>query len=88
VGHWPEVRREEERLAVLFGEPYEAYRRRVPAFIPRLRLPTTPLSLPVNPRTFSRALREAALIPLIFVVADVLEWAKLAELVPVVALLP
>ena len=88
LGHWPEVRREEERLALLFGEPYEAYRRRVPAFLPRVGVPATPLSLPVNPRTYSRALREAALIPLAFVVADVLEWAKLVELLPVVALLP
>jgi protein-S-isoprenylcysteine O-methyltransferase Ste14 len=88
LGHWPEVRREETRLAALFGEPYEAYRRRVPAFLPRLRIPTTPRSLPVNTRRFSRSLREAALIPLVFVVAEVLEWAKLAELLPVVALLP
>lgn len=88
LGHWPEVRREEARLEALFGEPYETYRRRVPAFVPRLRLPTTPLSLPVNTRTFSRSLREAALIPLVFVAAEILEWAKLVELLPVVALLP
>jgi protein-S-isoprenylcysteine O-methyltransferase Ste14 len=88
VGHWPEVRREEERLAGLFGEAYEAYRRRVPAFLPRIRIPSTPQSLAVNVRLFSRSLREAALIPLVFVAAELLEWAKLAELVPVMALLP
>ena len=31
------VVKEEEELARLFGEGYEAYRRRVPAFLPRLR---------------------------------------------------
>jgi len=88
LGHLPEVRREEAKLERLFGERYRAYRRRVPGFLPLLRRPTTPESMAVNARLFSRILREAVLIPSVFVMADVLEWAKLAEYLPVWILLP
>jgi protein-S-isoprenylcysteine O-methyltransferase Ste14 len=37
AGTWLRVRAEESVLAEAFGAEYEAYRKRVPAFIPRLR---------------------------------------------------
>ncbi|MCL5109546.1 MAG: isoprenylcysteine carboxylmethyltransferase family protein [Chloroflexi bacterium] len=36
------ARREEEALAAVFGVEWAVYRRRVPAWIPRVRLPLTP----------------------------------------------
>lgn len=88
VGHWPCIREEEARLARLFGEAYHEYRRQVPAFLPRLRVPASPRSLAVNVRVFTRSFREAAMIPLVFVAADMLEWAKLVEILPVFLTLP
>lgn len=98
VSHWPEMRAEEERLATLFGDSHERYRERVPRLFPRPRMvmfgmagPGPPASrrhMLVDLTRFGVAVRECAAIPLVFVVADLLEWAKLADLVPVLVHLP
>jgi protein-S-isoprenylcysteine O-methyltransferase Ste14 len=87
VGHWPAMQREEARLAELFGDEYERYRRGVPRFLPRPRRMVMPHAIHVHTGSFTLALREAALIPLILVVADLLEWAKLAGILPVLVLI-
>lgn len=83
VAHWPTIRQEEARLASLFGERYRRYCREVPAFIPRLRKTAAPEAISVKTDLFCLALREAALIPMVFVIADLLEWAKLSGILPV-----
>lgn len=83
VAHWPAIRQEEARLAVLFGERYRRYCREVPAFIPCLRRTAAPEAVSVNTNLFCLALREAALIPMVVIVADMLEWAKLSGILPV-----
>jgi protein-S-isoprenylcysteine O-methyltransferase Ste14 len=88
VGHWPTMLKEEEGLREIFGEAYEDYARRVPRFIPRIAPVRRPSELSVKTVAFSRALREASLIPMVFVVAHVLEWAKMVELIPVLIVLP
>lgn len=88
VGHWPTMLREEGDLREIFGEAYEAYARQVPRFIPRFGPVRRPAQILVNTRAFSRAMREASLIPMVFVVAHFLEWAKVVELVPVLLVLP
>ncbi len=90
--HWPEIRAEEERLQVLFGEEYERYRRRVPRMIPVpskvLTPPTTSRELVVDQGRFGESLRDCLAIPMVLVIAEVLEWAKLEEIVPVLIHLP
>lgn len=86
--HWPTIHIEERRLAALFGEEYEEYCRRVPRFIPRLGNTTRRRTIPLDVLQFRLALRDCLAIPLVFVVADVLEWAKIAGLLPVLLHLP
>lgn len=88
VGHWPTIRQEERRLAGLFGDAYARYHREVPRMIPRLGAVQKPAAISVNTAAFSRSLREASLIPMVFVAAHALEWAKLSEILPVVVILP
>lgn len=88
VCHWPAIRKEEQHLLSLFGSDFERYRREVPRFLPRIGVPRRPEIVSVCPRTFTRSMREAGLLPLIFVGAQLLEWAKLSELLPVLFLLP
>ena len=88
VGHWPTMRKEEEDLRRIFGKAYEDYAQRVPRFIPRIGPVRRPSEVSVKTVAFSMALREAGLIPMVFVVAHVLEWAKIVELIPVLIVLP
>jgi protein-S-isoprenylcysteine O-methyltransferase Ste14 len=86
--HWPAVRREERKLAALFGDEYEGYSRRVPRFVPALRPVRRSATVPLDTGRFGLALRDCLAIPLVFVVADLLEWAKLAGVLPVLVHLP
>lgn len=88
VTHWPTILREERKLAGLFGEEYERYRREVPRFLPALRRVRGGDVIPLDTLRFRLALRDCLAIPLVFVVADLLEWAKLAGLLPVLVHLP
>ena len=88
VTHWPAVLAEEQTLHALFGIEYERYRRRVPRFVPRAGLLRPSDTLLVDGIRFQAALRDGLAIPLVFVVADLVEWAKLAGWVPVLIYLP
>ncbi len=93
LSHWPEILAEERRLRALFGAEYERYRRQVPRMVPWRATPDPPPSstseeLVVDVRRFRLALRDSLAIPLVVVVAEVLEWAKLAGLMPVLVHLP
>ncbi len=88
IAHWPAIHSEEGTLRELFGEEFEAYRRRVPRFIPLLRRPMSRETVRLDAPRFSRALRDSLAIPLIFIVADVMEWAKLSGVLPILIEIP
>ncbi len=86
--HWPTIHSEERALEEIFGEAYRSYRSRVPRFIPALRRPTPGEKLEIDPRLLSKALAECTLIPLVFVMAELIGQAKLAGLLPILLRLP
>jgi protein-S-isoprenylcysteine O-methyltransferase Ste14 len=88
VAHWPTIHREEARLERLFGDEYRRYAARVPRFAPALRLPESPAEMLVDTRRFNAALRDALAVPMVVVVAELVEWAKLSGVLPVLLELP
>jgi protein-S-isoprenylcysteine O-methyltransferase Ste14 len=82
------VSREEKFLLARFGEPYEAYLRAVPRFVPNVKLWTSPEWLEVRPDrvvlTLIDGLWFLAAIPLF----EGLEWLHANGLVPVLLRLP
>lgn len=86
--HWPTIRREEGRLEALFGEEYRAYRARVPRFFPTLQRLSPRRTITLDAPEFVRMLRDALAIPLVIIVADVLDWAQASGLAPVLLELP
>lgn len=81
--HIPVMRREEERLRQLFGEEYARYGRDVPALFPRPWLFRCPKSVELQCRAFNRAVFDAALIGLIFIGTEALEWLHLHGIIPI-----
>ena len=88
VAHWPTIRTEERILEGLFGQAYRRYCSRVPRFIPVLRRPHAGGVLDLDIVGFVRTVVESMAIPLVFVLAELAEWAKLNELLPVLVRLP
>ena len=86
--HWPTILREEAKLEGLFGEDYRSYRAEVPRFLPTLRPRSSRQTITVHTPHFLRMLRDALAIPLIIVVADVLDWAQATGVAPVLLELP
>lgn len=81
--HIPVIRREEDRLRQLFGEEYARYARDVPAVFPKPWLFRCPTSVNLQCRAFNRAVFDAALIGLIFIGTEVLEWFHLHGIIPI-----
>lgn len=88
VVHWPAIKAEERRLQHLFGDPYREYRARVPLFFPALRWPQMGRIADLDTAGFLRSIGESLAIPLVFPLAAVAEWAKLAGLLPVLFRMP
>lgn len=88
VSHWPAVRAEEQRLSELFGEEYERYCDEVPRFVPRPRAIRTSDTLLLDMTRFRTALRDCMAIPLVIVVAELVEWAKIEGMLPILVQLP
>lgn len=86
--HWPTIAAEERRLAKLFGERYRAYRAGVPRFLPALRRPRMGTLGELDAGALLRAIAEALAIPLVYPLAALAEWAKLAGLLPVLFRMP
>lgn len=86
--HWPTIHAEERRLEELFGEAYRTYRSRVPRFIPAFRKAETSGIVELDTRGFSKAVLECMAIPLVYVMAQVAELAKLSSLLPTFWRLP
>ncbi len=88
LAHWPTILREEARLEALFGEEFTDYRKRVPRFVPSLASFERQGELRLDTRRFTAALRDCLAIPLVLVVSEVVEWAKLSGVLPVLLELP
>lgn len=88
LAHWPAIHREEETLRGIFGKDFEAYRRQVPRLLPRMGPLRRGTSVELDPRRFAIALRDCLAIPLVVIVAEALEWAKLSGVLPVLVELP
>ncbi len=88
VAHWPTISAEERALEGLFGEDYRSYCRRVPRFVPSLRWPRTGSVVDFDAPGFSKAVAESAALPLVFVLAELTEWAKLNDMLPILFRIP
>ncbi len=74
---YPRVIRDEERkLRKLFGEQYEEYARRVPAFFPRISLLHEPEHYTVNPRIFRKHIFSALWFIWIVGILELIEGLK------------
>lgn len=89
VAHWPTIGTEERRLEELFGESYRNYRSVVPRFIPAFRkIDFGEAPVAFEGRGFANAIVECMAIPLVYVLAEAAEVAKLNGLLPVLLRLP
>jgi protein-S-isoprenylcysteine O-methyltransferase Ste14 len=83
--HWPTILKEERFLAGHFGETYAAYMARVPRFLPSGRAFARAGDVTISAPVFTRAMMEAALIPLVYLGAQAIEAAHEAHLLPSLA---
>ncbi|MFM7134583.1 MAG: methyltransferase family protein [Planctomycetota bacterium] len=83
--HWPTILKEERFLAGAFGDAYAAYLKRVPRFVPNPWIYRGTPELTLGTAAFTRAMMEAALIPLVYLVAQGVERAHEANLLPQLA---
>ena len=70
------IRNEERKLRKLFGEQYEEYIRRVPAFFPRISLLHEPEHYTVNPRIFRKHIFSALWFIWIVGILELIEGLK------------
>ena len=70
------IRNEERKLRKLFGERYEEYARRVPAFFPRISLLHEPERYTVNPRIFRKHIFSALWFIWIVGILELIEGLK------------
>ena len=88
VTHWSTIRSEEAALEDLFGNAYLAYCSEVPRFVPALRRPRTEPGIGLEASALVGTLRESVAIPMVFVLAQLVEWAKVHEFLPVLFRIP
>lgn len=88
AAHWPTIRAEEGVLRELFGDEYVTYCRNVPRFIPALRKPQTESTIALDAAGLVRTLSESVAIPLVFVLAQAAEWAKVNDWLPILFRIP
>ena len=80
------VRHEESLLAVRHGSHFDAYRSRVPRFVPKLSLYHEPDTYQFEPQRVRRAFRDALAFPLLYVVAKVISALAQSGGIPVLTL--
>jgi len=88
LSHWPTILAEERFLEERFGNGYDGYRASVPRFLPAIRRPASAGTIPINTAKLSLALRDCMAIPLVIIVVEIMEWAQLTGLLPILVTLP
>jgi protein-S-isoprenylcysteine O-methyltransferase Ste14 len=88
LAHWPAIQGEEADLERLFGEEYAEYRASVPRFFPRTLRSDSSETVSLDARGFSYALRDCLAIPTVFILAQMVEWAKDSGVLPIFFPLP
>jgi protein-S-isoprenylcysteine O-methyltransferase Ste14 len=86
--HMPTILQEEKYLREKFGEQFDEYAKAVPRLLPwswRLR---GPLEQTFNASVYSRSAMDSGLILSMFLLAHVIEWGHLHEILPVYVTLP
>jgi protein-S-isoprenylcysteine O-methyltransferase Ste14 len=86
--HWPTMAAEEAKLARRYGEAYAAYASRVGRFLPNPRRFSTPTRVDADTATFARAMIEAALIMLAFLLALIIDLSREQAWLPTFFILP
>ena len=86
--HLPTMYAEERFLREKFGQQFEDYMHRVPRLIPRSWNPNCPPQATFTSSAFSRAVVDSTLIIGMFMVAQVVEWGHLHQVLPVYFYLP
>lgn len=81
--HWPTIMAEEKFLNDVYKETFDDYKNKVPRFFPNPVLLKFPESIEVTPVIFSKALYESSTILLVIVVADIVEWLHISNILPV-----
>lgn len=81
--HWRTIHIEERVLRDRFGADFDAYAARVPRLIPRPSLYHAEPYHTVGTVAFNRILREALLVPLVYLVAQGIEFAHDHDAIPV-----
>jgi protein-S-isoprenylcysteine O-methyltransferase Ste14 len=86
--HWPAILREENRLHQLFGDEFRIYQESVPRFLPHPWKLRSPVTVPLFPRLFTKAIVESSLILCVFLLARIVEWCHLHTAAPTFFSLP
>lgn len=88
LAHWPAIRGEEADLERIFGEEYASYRSRIPRLIPASLRTDGEEIVTLDAQLFSKNLRDCLAIPTVFILAQLLEWAKMAGVLPILFRIP
>jgi hypothetical protein len=83
LGYPGVIAAEEEKLRRLFGEAYESYARRAPAFFPKISLLEEPERYSVNPKIYRKHMLSAIWFVWIVGLLEVIETLKEIGLIPI-----
>ena len=86
--HWATIIMEERKLRDLFGGEFDTYCQSTPRFFPKLSNFRNPSELTIDPHVFSKAVLDSSLILLVVGVAECIQWAHDAGVVPAIMRLP
>lgn len=86
--HLPTIFMEEQFLHEKFGQQFDDYVRTVPRLLPRSWRFRGPSECTFNSSAYSRAAMDSGLIMSMFLLAHVIEWGHLHEVLPVYVHLP
>lgn len=81
--HWQTILEEEKRLRGTFGKQFDEYVKTVPRFVPKPWKLVNPQEVSFAPVIFTRAVLNCSLIPMVFSLAHIVEWAHENSVLPI-----